>query len=447
VSPVVGGAGTAGGGSGARDAGMRLRLARQARGYSQQQLAGMAGVSRQAVSAVEAGHSDPSLRVALALARALGTGVEELFGPSEPQPEVQARQVAPAGPPGARVILAPVGDAFVALPLAGPTATRSGFMPAGGVARPLPSGATPAGRGSPAGTGRSGASGDGGRQQASGAGGPGRGGRPGGVARSGGAGGAGPADGFGEPDQAGGLRAVRPIGPPRATLVVAGCDPALPLLETPLALLDPPVSFTWWPCGSQEALRLAAAGLVHVAGAHLRGESGGYSTGPAADRLRRQGAEVVGFCSWREGLVLRPGLAGEVTGLADVARRGLRLVNREHGAEARHVLDRELARLRLDPATLPGYQTAAAGHLEVAAAIAAGLADAGVASEPAALAYGLGFVPLTAEHSDLVIPATSAGSREAAGLLRVLSSRWLLDQLASLPGYDPARCGEHVASL
>ena len=70
-----------------------------------------------------------------------------------------------------------------------------------------------------------------------------------------------------------------------------------------------------------------------------------------------------------------------------------------------------------------------------------------MASEPAALAYGLGFVPLAAEHSDLVIPATAAGSREAAGLLRVLSSRWLLDQLASLPGYDPARCGEHVASL
>ena len=367
---------------------MRLRLARQVRGYSQQQLAGMAGVSRQAVSAVEAGHSDPSLRVALALARALGAGVEELFGPSEPPPEVRAREVAPAGPAGARVTLAPVGDAFVALPLAGPTAAGSGFLPAGGVAC-----------------------------------GPG-----------------------GQPD-ANGLRAVRPIGPPRPTLVVAGCDPALPLLEMPLALLDPPVSFTWWPCGSREALRLAAAGLVHVAGAHLRGESGEYNTGPAAERLRRQGAEVIGFCSWREGLVLRPGLTGDVTGLADVARRGLRLVNREDGAEARHVLDRELARLSLDPATLPGYRTAATGHLQVAAAVAAGLADAGVASEPAALAYGLGFVPLAAEHSDLVIPATATGSREVAGLLRVLSSRWLLDQLASLPGYDPARCGEHVASL
>ena len=36
------------------------------------------------------------------------------------------------------------------------------------------------------------------------------------------------------------------------------------------------------------------------------------------------------------------------------------------------------------------------------------------------------------------------GSREAEGLLKVLSSAWLLDQLASLPGYDPASCGERV---
>ena len=60
--------------------GARLRLARQARGFSQQQLAGMAGVSRQAVSAVESGLSDPSLRVALALARALGMTIDPHAG-------------------------------------------------------------------------------------------------------------------------------------------------------------------------------------------------------------------------------------------------------------------------------------------------------------------------------------------------------------------------------
>lgn len=363
-------------GGGAGTAGRRLRLARQARGYSQQQLAGMAGVSRQAVSAVESGHSDPSLRAALALSQALGMTVEELFGPGEPAPALQAIPVAPPGGPGARAVLAAVGDTYAALPLAGDSATRAGFLPAGGIIAGAPDGdiqAVP----------------------------------------------------------------VRPIGPPRPTLVVAGCDPALPLLEVPLALLDPPVGFAWWPCGSAEALSLASRGLVHVAGVH-----------PSGTRERDlAGAGVVGFSSWREGLVLRAGLAGTVSGLADVARQHLRLVNREPGSEARRLLDRERMRLGLAAGNLPGYGTCAKGHLQVASSVAAGLADAGVASEPAALAYGLAFVPLAEERFDLVIPRSQRGTREIQGLLRVLASPWLLAQLASLPGYDPAQCGEQVEQV
>jgi putative molybdopterin biosynthesis protein len=362
------------GGSGAR-----LRMARQMRGFSQQQLAGMAGVSRQAVSSVEAGHSDPSLRVALVLARALGMTVEELFGPGEAPPPVTAQPVAPLGPPGTRVSLAPMGDSFVALPLGGDSTTQAGFAAAGGVV-------------------------------------------------------------------AGRRGEVLPIGPPRPTLVVAGCDPALPLLEIPLARLDPPVGFTWWACSSGEALRLADAGLVHAAGAHLRGPAGEYNTGPARDSLRHGGAEVLGFAAWREGLALRPDVAGKVGELTDVAVAGLRLVNRDKGAEARRVLDREAARLGVDAASIPGYDTSVTGHLQVAAAIAAGLADAGVASEPAALAYGLAFVPLAAERFDLVIPASQAGSREVQALRKVLASPWLLTQLDCLPGYDSSRCGDRVAA-
>ena len=62
--------------------------------------------------------------------------------------------------------------------------------------------------------------------------------------------------------------------------------------------------------------------------------------------------------------------------------------------------------------------------------------------EPAALAYGLDFLPLAAERFDLLLPAKHAASREVQGLLKVLTSPWLLAQLASLPGYDADRCGE-----
>jgi putative molybdopterin biosynthesis protein len=375
--------------------GTRLRLARQARGLSQQHLAGMAGVTRQAVSAVESGHSDPSLRVALALSDALGMTVEELFGPGDPAVPVQARPVAAAGAEGSRVALAAVGDGFVALPLHADTAARAGFGPAGGLV----------------------------------VGGPARGGTTGDGAMS---------------DGVPGSIAVRPIGPPRPTLVVAGCDPALPLLETPLALLDPPVAFAWWPCGSGEALRLAAAGMVHAAGVHQPGHAGGYQHYEQDAQVEIPGgAETVGFTSWREGLVARA--ATGIRGLDDVASRGLRMVNREPGAQARALLDQERLRLRLDPAELPGYDGQAAGHLQVASTVAGGVADVGVSSEPAALAYGLNFVPLAEERFDLVIPARYAASREVQGLLKVLASPWLLAQLASLPGYDPARCGERLS--
>jgi molybdate-binding protein/transcriptional regulator with XRE-family HTH domain len=394
--------------------GARLRLARQARGFSQQQLAGMAGVSRQAVSAVESGQSDPSLRVALALAQALGMTVEELFGAEGSVPELPARLVGgqeqARGPGSDRVSLAEIGDSFVALPLAGATVSRAGFLPAGGLVT----------------VGRVGAGREGEGREVEGSRG----------------------DGRAEGRIGARLVNVRPIGPPRPTLVVAGCDPALPLLEEPLSLLDPPIAFAWWPCSSREALRLAADGLVHAAGAHLRDSSGEYNTEAAAEQLAA-GSEVIGFSAWREGLVLgqAAAAAGGVAGVGDVVSHGLRLVNREPGAEARRVLDREFGRAGLDGSQVPGYQTMAAGHLQVADAIAAGLADAGVACEPAALAYGLGFIPLAAERFDLVIPAGQAGSREVQALVKVLGSRWLLDQLASLPGYDPSSCGQHIATL
>jgi putative molybdopterin biosynthesis protein len=378
--------------------GANLRLARQARGFSQQQLASMAGVSRQAVSAVESGHSDPSLRVALALARALGMAVEELFGPGEPAAPVLATSIAPLRGGADRVMLAPVGDRFVALPLHGDTGAGLGFLPAGGLASPGNGAVAPA--------------------------------VVAGVAT--------------DPPGAGSeLITVRPIGPPRPTLVVAGCDPALPLLATPLSLLDPPVAFAWWPCGSGAALRLASQGLVHAAGIHARSGHGGSGNGDGGQRVP-DGAAQVGFTAWREGLAVRRELRSTVTGLGAIAKHRLRIVNREPGAEARRLLDAERQRLGLAPEDLAGYDTQATGHLQVASAVAAGLADAGVASEPAATAYGLGFIPLAEERFRLVIPAEHTASREVQALLKVLSSPWLLAQLASIPGYDAATCGDRL---
>jgi DNA-binding XRE family transcriptional regulator len=88
----------------------RVREARLAAGVSQATLATNAGISRQAVGAIEAGRHRPSVDAALAMARALGRSVEELFSesPSDAEP-VLGRPL----PDGTGVLTARVGDRVV----------------------------------------------------------------------------------------------------------------------------------------------------------------------------------------------------------------------------------------------------------------------------------------------------------------------------------------------
>jgi putative transcriptional regulator len=57
----------------------RLRVLRAERGWSQEELGGRVGVSRQAINAVETGKYDPSLPLAFRLARLFGCHIEEIF--------------------------------------------------------------------------------------------------------------------------------------------------------------------------------------------------------------------------------------------------------------------------------------------------------------------------------------------------------------------------------
>lgn len=57
----------------------RIRQLRTQHGLSQQGLAEEVGVSRQTINSLEKGRYDPSLKLAVALARRFGLSVEEVF--------------------------------------------------------------------------------------------------------------------------------------------------------------------------------------------------------------------------------------------------------------------------------------------------------------------------------------------------------------------------------
>ncbi len=57
----------------------RLKVARAERNLSQEQLASLAGVTRQTISSIETGQYNPSTLLAFILARKLNKKVEEIF--------------------------------------------------------------------------------------------------------------------------------------------------------------------------------------------------------------------------------------------------------------------------------------------------------------------------------------------------------------------------------
>jgi putative molybdopterin biosynthesis protein len=138
---------------------------------------------------------------------------------------------------------------------------------------------------------------------------------------------------------------------------------------------------------------------------------------------------------------VRPGNPSDLTDLPDLARPGLRFVNRQRGAGTRVWLDAQLHRRRMDPAQIHGYGEEKPTHSEVARAVAEEHADVGLGVEAAALAYGLGFVLLTSERYDLVIPAEVRRQDPVQALAQWLATDDARAAITGLGGYDTAKMG------
>lgn len=62
---------------------LKLKSARASLDLSQQQLAEKVGVSRQTINAIEKGDYNPTIRLCIAICRALGKSLDDLFWDEE----------------------------------------------------------------------------------------------------------------------------------------------------------------------------------------------------------------------------------------------------------------------------------------------------------------------------------------------------------------------------
>ncbi len=153
-------------------------------------------------------------------------------------------------------------------------------------------------------------------------------------------------------------------------------------------------------------------------------------------------------CGWslwstaRRGLMVPRGNPKGLTGILDLKRGDVRMVNRQRGAGTRVLLDYQLDLLGISAGQILGYNQEEYTHLAVAAAVASGRADCGLGIAAAAQALDLDFVPLFQERYDLVIPLQYWDTDLMAPLFDALQDTGFRQSVAVLPGYDISRMGE-----
>jgi putative molybdopterin biosynthesis protein len=153
---------------------------------------------------------------------------------------------------------------------------------------------------------------------------------------------------------------------------------------------------------------------------------------------------VVRLAHREQGLIVAAGNPLGLAGIDDLRRGGVRYVNRQRGAGTRVLLDHELSKRSIAAPAVQGYEREEPTHLAVAAAVAAGRADAGLGVLAAARAFGLGFVPVAQEPYDLVLENENVESELLAPLWALLDSAEFRAEVESLGGYDTAEMGRRI---
>jgi len=150
------------------------------------------------------------------------------------------------------------------------------------------------------------------------------------------------------------------------------------------------------------------------------------------------GAPVELVHLWRreQGLVVARGNPHGIARVADLQSR--RIAWRLPGTGSRLLLERLM--LAAGCAPRPELGEPAESHLAVAAAVATGAADAGLAVRAVAESAGLDWVPVLSEPFELALDQAAKGAAEP--LLATLAESSVQARLSAMSGYDLSMSGE-----
>ena len=242
------------------------------------------------------------------------------------------------------------------------------------------------------------------------------------------------------------VRLLSPAEKLEKTLVVIGShDPLLDELGDMLHVENNDVYMSSSHVGSMGGIMAIRRGEAHAAGCHLLNtENGVYNISFMKKYFPRGGVKLVRCVGRQQGMMVAKGNPLNIQKFADIAKPGVRYVNRQKGSGTRILTDYLCKQEHVDAAAVYGYDREELTHTSVAAQIVSGSADAGMGIYSAAKLYDLDFIPICIEEYDLIIPDHAWETPMVRQLIATLKSDAFREKILSLGGYTMEAPGELI---
>ncbi len=229
-------------------------------------------------------------------------------------------------------------------------------------------------------------------------------------------------------------------------LLTAGShDLILDLLATALKKRGSLLNLSSAHLGSMGGIVAVGRGQAHLAGTHLFDpESGDYNRPYIKKILPGRDLRLINLAYRMQGWIVPGGNPDRIESIRTLADEKISFVNRQKGAGTRLLFDHMLREENIKPDQIFGYQREEFTHLNVAAAVSAGTARAGLGILPAAKAFELDFIPVTEERYDLLVSETFYSSRECKELLKIITDPGFQQEVENLGGYSMRDAGSII---
>ena len=242
------------------------------------------------------------------------------------------------------------------------------------------------------------------------------------------------------------VRLLSPADKLEKTLVVIGShDPLLDELGDMMHVENGDVYMSSAHVGSMGGIMAIRRGEAHAAGCHLLDTTNGsYNIAFMKKYFPKGDVKLIRCVGRQQGLMVAKGNPLKLEKFSDIAREGVRYVNRQKGSGTRILTDYLCKQENLDTAAIYGYDREELTHTSVAAQIVSGSADAGMGIYSAAQLYDLDFIPICIEEYDLIIPDHAWDTPQVAQLIATLKSDAFREKLLALGGYTVENPGQII---